>query len=48
MSWKSILEAYEEYNTHYYMNNQMLLDNMDDYKVAEAIATKEAIEIERK
>ena len=43
MDYPKILEAYNEYNTFYYMNEQQYLDNDIDIKIAEYLATKEAI-----
>lgn len=44
MNMKDILENYNEYITYYYMNEQELIDNDTDRKIAEAIATKTSIE----
>lgn len=48
MNIKNILENYNEYSVNYYMNNQNLIDNDNDRKLAEYIATKEAIKMLRK
>ena len=45
MNIKDILNSYNEFTTNYYMNNQDLLDNNYNREIAEAIATKEAIEL---
>ncbi len=43
MNMKDILENYNEFKTNYYMNEQELIDNDYDRKIAEAIATKVSI-----
>lgn len=43
MNIKNILENYNEFITNYYMNEQELIDNDYDRKIAEAIATKVSI-----
>lgn len=48
MNIKDIMNTYNEYTTNYYMNNQNLIDNYHDYKLAEKEATKQAIEMLRK
>ena len=48
MNIKEIMNSYNEFRANYYMNDQMLVDNDANYKIAEAIATKEAIKIARK
>lgn len=45
MEWKNILESYNEFTANYCMNEQELIDDNTDYKIAECIATKEAIEM---
>lgn len=43
MNIKDILENYNEFKTNYYMNEQELIDNDYDRKIAEDIATKISI-----
>ena len=43
MNIKDIFENYNEFKTNYYMNEQELIDNDYDRKIAEAIATKVSI-----
>lgn len=43
MNMKDILENYNEFKTNYYMNEQELIDNDYDRKIAETIATKVSI-----
>ena len=40
--YSQITDAYKEYITFYYMNEQEIIDNDFDRKIAEEIATKEA------
>ena len=47
MNIKDIINNYKEYSNLYYMNNQNLIDNYYDYKLAEKEATKQAIKMER-
>ena len=44
MNMKDILENYNEYIVTYYMNEQELIDNDADRKIAEAIATEASME----
>ena len=44
MNMKEIMESYSEYIVTYYMNEQELIDNDADRKIAEAIATEASIE----
>ena len=44
----NIKEIIKEYQINYYMNNQSLIDNYDDYKLAEEIAEIEFKEMEEK
>ena len=46
MEWKKILESYEEFSTNYYMNEEKEMSH-EDYAIAEYIATKEAIKMEK-
>ena len=48
MNIKDIINNYKEYSNLYYMNNQNLIDNYYDYKIAENIANKEYKEMEEK
>lgn len=45
MNIKNILNSYNEFITNYYMNEQELIDNDIDRRIAEEIATEEAIKI---
>ena len=47
MNMKDILENYNEFVANYYMNEQELIDNDADRKIAEAIATKVSIKNSR-
>ena len=44
MNMKEIIESYSEYIVSYYMNEQELIDNDADRKIAEAIATEASME----
>lgn len=44
MNMKEIMESYSEYIVSYYMNEQELIDNDADRKIAEAIATEASME----
>ncbi len=46
MNIKNILEAYNEYKMNYYINDQELLDNDGDRKIAEKLATHESLKME--
>lgn len=46
MNIKNILEAYNEYKMNYYINDQELIDNDGDRKIAEKLATYESLEME--